>query len=193
MKPTRLIACLAALTVLAACGAAETDHADEASEAEMAGMAAPAATEAATGAPQSDVAPMGDAEAAGAEEEHDREGEGEHGGEGGEGGEGHDEGGEEGEEGGEYIGALATWDATRRGAHLTLRLNEAHTAFVGTVRNVSEATLCRVRVEVHLRPGPELGPTTPVNVAPGQEVNIDLPTDGNVVETWTAHPEISAC
>ena len=64
---------------------------------------------------------------------------------------------------------------------------------MGTVRNVSEATLCRVRVEVHLRPGPELGPTTPVNVAPGQEVNIDLPTDGNVVETWTAHPEISTC
>ena len=129
-------------------------------------------------------------------------GEGEHG-EGGEGREGgeHDEGGEhgaegeggEGEESGEYLGRAETWDATRRGARLTLSFDPARDAFTGTVENTTQATLCAVRVEVHLGGGPELGPTERTDLEAGQSVDVELSAGGAAFETWTAHPEMSAC
>ena len=147
--------------------------------------------------------------------ESGREGEGEHGesGEGREGGGEHDEGGESGEEGesehggpesehdegeegeepGIYIGRADTWDMTRRGARLILSLNPASNAFVGTVENTTNQTLCAVRVEVHLSGGPELGPTPRTDIPSGGTTPITLPTEGVAVDTWTAHPEMSAC
>jgi len=192
MKLARLVTCIAMAGLLGACAAEEADQPAASAEAEL---ASPEPRETLDGEPTMRSAPEGEEHAEGGEG-----GEGREGGEGGEhaeGGEGEHgeeaEGGEEGEEGGDYIAASATWDVTRRGARLILSLNEARTAFVGTVENTTEATLCRVRVEVHLSPGPELGPTTPVDVAAGQTAVIELPTSGNEVETWTAHPEISAC
>ena len=116
---------------------------------------------------------------------------GEHAGEEGE----HDEGGEgeEGEESGEYIGRGESWDATRRGMQLTLSYDEARDAFVGTVENTTEATICAVRVEVHLADGPELGPTERQDVGAGESVSVELPAEGESFERWTAHPESSAC
>ena len=117
---------------------------------------------------------------------------GEHAGEEGE----HDEGGEHGEEGeesGEYIGRGESWDATRRGMQLTLSYDEARDAFVGTVENTTEATICAVRVEVHLADGPELGPTERQDVGAGESVSVELPAEGESFERWTAHPESSAC
>jgi len=129
--------------------------------------------------------------------EHDEGGEGrEGGGEEGEGehGEGgHDEGGEEGEEPGIYIGADETWDMVRRGARLVLSYSQAQGAFVGTVENTTNETLCAVRVEVHLGGGPELGPTPQVDVPAGGTTNVLLSAEGNRFETWTAHPELSGC
>jgi hypothetical protein len=123
--------------------------------------------------------------------EHARsEGQGEHG-EGGEGGE-HDRGGE-GEESGEYIGADDTWDKTRGGARLTLRFDPASNAFVGTVENTAEATLCAVRVEVHLSSGTELGPTERTDLRAGEQTAVELATEGEAFESWTAHPEVSPC
>ena len=120
--------------------------------------------------------------------------------EGGEGGE-HDEGGEhgaegqggEGEESGEYLGRDETWDATRRGARLVLSFDPARGVFAGTVENTTEATLCAVRVEVHLAGGPELGPTERTDVEAGQSVAVELSAEGESFESWTAHPEMSAC
>ncbi len=120
--------------------------------------------------------------------------------EGGEGGE-HDEGGEHGEEGqggegeesGVYLGRDETWDATRRGARLILSFDPARGVFAGTVENTTEATLCAVRVEVHLAGGPELGPTERTDVEAGQSVAVELSAEGESFESWTAHPEISAC
>jgi hypothetical protein len=112
------------------------------------------------------------------------EGEGEH----GEGGEG-----EEGEESGEMIARTATWDTVRRGARLVLSLNEAGTAFVGTVTNTTEGAMCAVRVEVHLEGGPELGPTPRTDVPTGASIDINLSAEGETVGNWTAHPEMSAC
>ncbi len=129
--------------------------------------------------------------------EHGEEGErGEHG-EGGEhreggehGGEGH---GEEGEESGEYLSRAQSWDATRRGIRLRLTFDAERDAFVGTAENTTEGTVCAVRVEVHLRPGPELGPTERRDLAPGESAAVELAAGGQSFEEWTAHPETSAC
>lgn len=123
--------------------------------------------------------------------EHGEEGErGEHG-EGGEhGGDGH---GEEGEESGEYLSRAQSWDATRRGIRLRLTFDAERDAFVGTAENTTEATICAVRVEVHLRPGPELGPTDRQDLAAGESAAVELPAGGESFEEWTAHPESSAC
>jgi hypothetical protein len=125
--------------------------------------------------------------------EHARaEGRGEHG-EGGEGGEGeHGEEGE-GEESGVYIGLEETWDVTRNGARLVLSFNRASNAFVGTVENTTARTLCAIRVEVHLSTGTELGPTPRTDLPAGETTAVELPTEGEAFETWTAHPEMSAC
>ena len=127
------------------------------------------------------------------------EGEGEHGGSGGEGEHGESEGegehgdGEEGEESGEYIGREDTWDATRRGARLALSFDPASNAFVGTVENTTGQTLCAVRVEVHLSTGIELGPTERTDLPSGETTVVELSTEGEAFDTWTAHPEISPC
>ncbi len=124
------------------------------------------------------------------------EGPGEHGG-GGEGAEhregaGHDEGGGESEEGGVYIGADALWDSVRRGVRLKLRYDSSQKAFHGTAENTTDSKVCAVRVEVHLKGGPELGPTNPRDLDPGESVGIELATP-DPFEHWTAHPETSAC
>ncbi len=119
--------------------------------------------------------------------EHEGEG-GEHDGESGE----HDEGGE-GEESGVYIAADETWDAVRRGARLVLAYDAAADAFVGAVENTTGDTLCAVRVEVHLAGGTELGPTERTDVPAGETTQIRLPAEGHTFESWTAHPELSAC
>jgi hypothetical protein len=110
----------------------------------------------------------------------------------------HGEGGEhalseEGEGSGEYIGLRETWDATRNGARLVLSFNPASNAFVGTVENTTQQTLCAVRVEVHLSNGTELGPTERTDVLPGETTDVELRTAGEVFDTWTAHPEVSPC
>lgn len=111
--------------------------------------------------------------------------------EGEEGGE-HGEGGE-GEEGGEYIARADTWDATRRGVRLTLAFDEESGAFVGAAENTTEGTICAVRVEVHLAGGPELGPTERRDLGPAESTAVELSAGGEDFESWTAHPESSAC
>jgi hypothetical protein len=59
-----------------------------------------------------------------------------------------------------------------------------------TVENTTSITLPQVRVEVHLSNGIELGPTTPVDLAPGQKINITLPASSSSFVTWSAHPEV---
>jgi hypothetical protein len=104
----------------------------------------------------------------------------------------HDEGGE-GEESGTYIARGARWDAVRRGARLVLGYDATADAFRGTVLNTTEGDLCGVRVEVHLAEGTELGPTERVDLVAGQSIEVTLPVGGIEFESWTAHPEVSAC
>ncbi|MDE2898373.1 MAG: hypothetical protein OXO54_08620 [Chloroflexota bacterium] len=126
----------------------------------------------------------------------------------GAGGEGHGPGGEGGSEGsgGEGSGAggaagseegsganLAldeTFDAVRGGARLILAYDAASNAFTGTVANTTDGILRQVRIEVHLSNGVELGPTTPVDLQPGQTVPVTLPATAAPFTGWIAHAEV---
>ena len=68
-----------------------------------------------------------------------------------------------------------TFDATRGGARLTLNYDTSTNAFVGLVENTTNNVLSQVRIEVHLSNGTELGPTAPVDLAPGQVMMVKLP------------------
>ena len=80
----------------------------------------------------------------------------------------------EGEESGTLLTLDQTYDAVRNGARLFLRYDAVADAFVGTVQNVTDASLSMVRVEVHLSNGTELGPTKPVDLGPGETIPVKL-------------------
>ena len=83
-----------------------------------------------------------------------------------------------------------TFDQVRAGARLILRYDTAANAFAGTVENTTNAILSNVRVEVHLSNGIELGPTTPVDLAPGQMISVTLPASTQPFDTWNPHAEV---
>ena len=97
---------------------------------------------------------------------------------------------EAGEESGTQFMLNETFDEVRAGARLVLSYESNANAFIGTVENTTGATLSQVRVEVHLSNGTELGPTTPVDLAPGQVIDITLPATSQPFALWSAHPEV---
>ena len=111
---------------------------------------------------------------------------------GGEGGEGIGEHGPDDEEGsGANTLALdETFDTVRSGTRLTLSYDATGNSFEGTVENTTDDVLDRVRIEVHLSNGTELGPTTPTDIAPGEVVAIHLPATAATFTGWTAHAEV---
>jgi len=122
-------------------------------------------------------------------EEGERAREGEHEGEGGE----HAEGGEgEGEEAGPRIAIDGIHDEVQKGSRLILSFDKESSSFIGTVENLTEETLARVRIEVHLSNGTELGPTEPIDLAPGKKVGVKLSAEGQTFEWWKAHAEVGA-
>ncbi|UCG49270.1 MAG: hypothetical protein JSU94_05695 [Phycisphaerales bacterium] len=114
--------------------------------------------------------------------EHDRNGS-EHDGEGG-------EHGTEGEESGTQLGLNDIYDKIRNGVRLTIAYDAQSNSFNGTVQNTTNKTLQRVRVEVHLSNGKELGPTTPADLAPGERADVKLTATSKNFNGWTAHPEV---
>ena len=98
------------------------------------------------------------------------------------------ESGDGGEESGTQFALDETFDEIRAGARLVLSYDSASNAFIGNVENTTDTTLRRVRVEVHLSNGIELGPTTPTDLAPGQSLDITLPATDRPFTTWSAHP-----
>ena len=83
-----------------------------------------------------------------------------------------------------------TFDVVRGGARLTLSYDATGNAFTGTVENTTNNVLTNVRVEVHLSNGTELGPTTPVDLAPGQVMDVNLPSTAASFTGWIAHAEV---
>lgn len=117
--------------------------------------------------------------------EHDRDGR-EHG---REGRSEHDRG-EEGEESGTELALNEVYDKVRNGARLILAYDAKSNSFNGTVENTTDKTLRRVRVEVHLSNGKELGPTTPADLDPGKKRAVKLTATSKGFDGWTAHPEV---
>ena len=97
---------------------------------------------------------------------------------------------EEGEESGTELALNEKYDAVRNGARLILTYDAESKSFVGTVENTTDKMLEKVRVEVHLSNGIELGPTTPVDLEAGKKMDIKLSTTSEGFEGWTAHPEV---
>ena len=85
-----------------------------------------------------------------------------------------------------------TFDAVRGGARLILKYDAPSNSFKGTVENTTDGVLGRVRIEVHLSNGTELGPTTPTDMAPGEVATVNLPATQASFTGWTAHAEVGA-
>jgi len=118
------------------------------------------------------------------------EGGGEGSGEHGAGGEGPGSGGEEGS--GAMLGVGETFDQVRGGARLILRYDPPSNSFRGTVENTTEDVLTRVRVEVHLSNGTELGPTVPVDMAPGMVLSVNMAATPEPFTGWIPHAEVGS-
>lgn len=103
----------------------------------------------------------------------------------------HDGGAEEGEESGVQLELSETFDEVRAGARLILSYDSTDNLFKGTVENTTDSTLRRVRVEVHLSNGIELGPTTPVDIWPGRMIDVILTATGDPFTSWSAHAEVN--
>ena len=83
-----------------------------------------------------------------------------------------------------------TYDRVRNGVRLVLSHNPQNNSFNGFVENTTEEIIKFVRVEVHLSNGVELGPTTPLDLAPGERKDIKLFAKNIRFDSWTAHPEV---
>jgi hypothetical protein len=94
------------------------------------------------------------------------------------------------EESGAELAPNEKYDHIRGDAHLTLAYVEKSNSFDGTVCNTIESVLKRVRVEVHLSNGVELGPTTPADLDPGECIDVSLEATSNEFDRWSAHPEV---
>ena len=103
-------------------------------------------------------------------------------------------GGAEGSGGEEGSGAMLapneTFDTIRAGARLILNYDAASNSFTGTVENTTNNVLTQVRIEVHLSNGTELGPTAPVDMAPGEVRAITMPATQAAFNGWAAHAEV---
>ena len=97
---------------------------------------------------------------------------------------------DEGEESGNALTLTERYDTVRRGARLVLAYDVESNSFIGTVENTTSSTLQQVRVEVHLSNGVELGPTEPIDLAPGQKVDVRLAATAQSFEGWTPHAEV---
>ena len=98
--------------------------------------------------------------------------------------------GEELGESGIRYGIAETAREARSGVRLELRFDGASETFTGTVVNTTAEPVSRVRVEVHLSNGVELGPTPRISLAPGETSSVQLAAAGQRFEAWTTHVEI---
>ena len=121
---------------------------------------------------------------------------GEHGsggeGSGGEGAEGTEGSGGSEEASGATLAPNETFDAVRSGARLVMNYDAASNSFIGTVENTTDSVLTRVRIEVHLSNGTELGPTTPIDLAPGEVQAVSLSSTQASFAGWIAHAEVGS-
>jgi len=96
------------------------------------------------------------------------------------------------EESGNTLALDEVYDFVRYGTRLVLQYDSTSNSFMGTVENTTTGTLTNVRVEVHLSNGIELGTTTPVDLAPGQIIDVVLPATSQGFTGWSPHAEVGS-
>ena len=96
----------------------------------------------------------------------------------------------DGEEAGRAYALDETYDEVRGGARLILTYDTTNNTFSGTVENTTDDVLQSVRVEVHLSNGVELGPTTPIDLAPGEQADVMMDAANMVFDSWSTHVEV---
>ena len=96
----------------------------------------------------------------------------------------------ENEESGVERAVDAIYDEVRNGARLMLAYDAGRNVFSGTVENMTDEPLRRVRVEVHLSNGTELGPTPPMDLGADAVMDITLSATRGAFDTWSAHVEV---
>ncbi len=104
------------------------------------------------------------------------------------------EGGETGACGGEentaQYGLGDTFDQVRAGSRLIMNYDPAANAFVGTVENTTQhPTEQRADRDPPLQRS-RIGPTTPIDLAPGEVSNVRLDATTQPFDTWVAHAEV---
>ena len=95
----------------------------------------------------------------------------------------------EAEESGTRLSIEDSYDTVKNGLRLILSYEKNSSNFIGVVENVTDEPIKSVRVEVHLSNGTELGPTAPMDLAPGKKEIVKLSAEGQTFEWWKAHPE----
>lgn len=101
----------------------------------------------------------------------------------------HSSGGEEGS-GANTLALDEAFDEVSGGARLILNYDAPSNSFKGTVENTTDSVLKRVRIEVHLSNGTELGPTTPIDMHPGAVAVVNMPATQASFTGWIAHAEV---
>jgi len=99
---------------------------------------------------------------------------------------------EEGEESGKELGLDEIFDQEHNGIRLILAYHRASFSFIGSVENVTDKTIKKVRVEVHLSNGADLPPSEPKDLEPGEKSGVKIEATGQVFEWWKAHVESSS-
>lgn len=82
------------------------------------------------------------------------------------------------------------FDKIQAGARLIMQYDAASKSFKGMVTNTTKAPLTRVRVEIHLDNGVELGPLVKGTLAAGASTPIVLQAKGSGFSKWTPHVEV---
>lgn len=100
--------------------------------------------------------------------------------------------GERGESGTQFV-LTETAKEIRNGVELIMNYDGSRKVFIGTATNSTNATVTRVRVEIHLSNGTELGPTPNVDLVAGEtkSVEIDARTHSNF-NAYSVHVEIGS-
>ncbi len=98
----------------------------------------------------------------------------------------------EDEEDGTQFGLSDVYDVVKNGAHLVLSFDAESNSFIGTVENTTKEVLRKVRVEVHLSNGIELGPTISADLKPGEKIEVKLEASEKDFETWSTHAEVGS-
>jgi len=83
-------------------------------------------------------------------------------------------------------------DGIRNGTRLILAYDAKSDSFRGTVQNVTNRSIEKVSVGIHLSNGTELPPGSARHLKPGAVAEISIKSSSHDFNTWTAHQEVSS-